>query len=214
MLACCNYQIHLLLRIAIAIQVPKIRKPTSGDISAVLSKDAVVRSYRRQTLVSTVTIPRKSKSRKRKAANDRFRKANDWAKSVLRRPGMKELYAKGINDKLSNPHTVAVSDYMQAPEIHYVSLKNHRGAAGDPIRIKATDNFQVTAVEVSITNAKGILLERGQATRYPRKPAMWVYILTAANRHLPGTVIKVIASDRPGNKAEWEEKIGIKQSAD
>ncbi len=193
--------------------MPKIRKPTKADISAFLSNDIAIRKYRNQTVVSTVRIPRKSKSVRRKAANDRFKKANDWAKNILRQHGMKELYAKGINDKLSNAHTVAVRDYLQGPEIHYISLKDHTGAAGDTIRIKATDDFQVINVEVKITNPKGILLEKGQATRYSRKPAMWVYNLTVANRNLPGTVIRVMASDRPGNKAVLEEKVAVKQSA-
>ena len=100
-----------------------MRKSPKGDNSALLSNAAVIRKYRNQTVVSTVTTPRKSKSTKRKAANEQFKEANVWAKHVLREPGMKELYANGINDQLSGAHTVAVSDYMQAPEIHYVNLK-------------------------------------------------------------------------------------------
>ena len=193
--------------------MPKIRKQNKADISALLSNDVALRKYRNQDVASTVKIPRKSKSTKRKAANERFKEANDWAKNILRLPGMKALYAKGISDKLSNAHTVAVSDYMQAPKIHYINLKKHAGAIGDQISIKATDNFQVTTVEVKITNAKGILLEKGQATRYGRKPAMWAYLLTVANPDLPGTVIKVIARDRPGNMVTLEEKIPVEQSA-
>ena len=191
----------------------KIRKPTRADISAILSHAAVIRKYRNQTVISVVTTPRRSKSARKKASNDRFKEANNWAKHVLRDPGMKALYAKGINGKLSSAHTVAVSDYLQAPVIHYINLKDHTGAVGDKIRIKATDNFQVTAVEVTITNAKGILVEKGQATRYSRKPAMWSYILTVANPDLPGTVISVIARDRPGNTAALEEKIAVERGA-
>ena len=172
-----------------------------------LSDDAAVRRYRNQTVISKVTFPRKSKSPKRKEANDKFKEANDWAKHILKQPGMKELYAKGTNDKLSNPHTVAVSDYMQPPEIHYISLKDYTGAVGDRIRIKATDSFQVTEVKVRITNLKGTLLEKGLAERYLRKPAMWVYTVTVANLDLPRTVVKVIASDRPGNVVEREQEI-------
>ena len=97
---------------------------------------------------------------------------------------------------------------MQAPEIHYISLKDYQGLIGDKIRIKATDNFQVTEVKVRITNAKGTLLEKGEAIRYPRKQAMWVYTVTVANPDLQGTVVNVIAEDRPGNVVEMEEEIG------
>jgi hypothetical protein len=182
--------------------MPKIRKPTNADISAVFSQDVVIRKVRGQTIVSTPTVPRKSKSAKKEKTNDRFTEAGSWAKATLKEPGMKELYSKGINSKLSNARTVAVTDYLTAPTIHYISLKQHTGAIGDKIRIKATDDFQVTAVKVTITDKNGKRLETGPAIRYKRKPVMWIYTLTVANREMIGTVIEVKAMDRPGNKTE------------
>ncbi len=187
--------------------MPKLSKPTKADISAVFSDNVATKKYRNQNVISKIKFPRKSKSVKAQNAKDRFKSAISWAKSTLMDPDMKTLYSKGITDKLSNAQTVAVTDYMEAPKIHYVSLKDHHGIIGDKIRIKATDNFQVISVTVKITNAKGTLLEQGRATRYPRKPAMWVYILTVANPDLNGTVINVTAKDRPGNETELEEKV-------
>jgi hypothetical protein len=181
--------------------MPKLKKRTDADMSAALGSNAVIRKYRNQTILSTVTRPRKSKSPKRKEINDRFKSANQWAKEILKRPGMKELYTKGVNTTLSNPHTVAVSDYLAAPVVHYINLKDVKGKIGDPIRIKATDNFRVTEVHVIITNTKGVRLEDGMATRYPRKPAMWVYRLTVEHTDLSGTKVDVHAYDLPGNYA-------------
>jgi hypothetical protein len=179
--------------------VPKIRKPTQADISAVLSNDVVVRKVRNQTVISTITIPRKSTSTRKQQANKRFAKANQWAKMILTQPGMMELYSKGVNSKLSNAHTVAVVDFLNAPEIHYISLKQHTGAVGDKIRIKATDDFHVTTVDVTIIGKNGKQLEKGPAIRYKRKPAMWIYTLTVANPDISGTIVEVTARDRPGN---------------
>jgi hypothetical protein len=81
-------------------------------------------------------------------------------------------------------------------------LKQHTGAIGDKIRIKATDDFQVTAVNVMITDKNGKLLEAGPAIRYARKPTMWIYTLTVANPDPVGTVIQVTALDRPKNMTE------------
>lgn len=120
---------------------------------------------------------------------------------------MKELYSKGINSTLSNAHTVAVKDWMVAPKIHYIGLKTHTGAVGDTIRIKVTDDFQVTNVIVTINDSKGTKLETGPAIQYKRKPMMWIYTLTIANPDIKGTSIKVTASDRPGNEVEQEVKI-------
>ena len=186
------------------VTVPKLKKYTAADLSAVLSDHVVLRKFRNQLVISKVTVPRKSKSVKKQASINRFRAANSWAKNILQQPGMKELYSKGINSKLSNAHTVAVSDYLNPPEIHYIDLKGYTGAAGDEIRIKVTDVFRVVAVTVTIAGSNGKQLEAGSAVRYVRKPAIWIYTLTRDNPHVKGTVIQVKASDLPENTVEFK----------
>ncbi|CAN5396416.1 hypothetical protein BH09BAC3_BH09BAC3_38080 [soil metagenome] len=186
----------------------KLRKATKADLSAMFSDDVVVRKYRNQNLVSNVKRPKASKSIKRKAANDGLIEANIWAKAILLKPEVKELYSKKISARFPSAHTVAVSDYLEAPKVHYINLKSHTGAVGDKIRIKATDNFGVVSVDVIISDANGVELEKGKAVRYARKPVMWIYMLTKANPVLAGTVIQAIAWDRPGHKGEMEVKVG------
>ncbi|CAN5361019.1 hypothetical protein BH09BAC3_BH09BAC3_10040 [soil metagenome] len=186
----------------------KLRKKTEAELSAVYAYDVALRKHRGQRIASTITIPKESTSQKKKESKSRFAEAVSWAKACLSEPAMKELYSKGICDRLPNAQTVAVSDYLEAPKIHYINLTSYTGAVGDKIRIKATDNFKVWEVKLMITNALGVVLEEGQATRYPRKPVMWVYEVTVANPDLPGTVIKATAKDRPGNRREMEIEIG------
>src|SRR5258706_7889164 len=193
-----------------SLPAAKIRRPTKADISGVMSKDVVIRKIRNQTIISTVTVPRKSTSVRKEETNDRFAEASHWAKVTLMEPGMKELYSKGINSKLTNARTVAVADYLNAPKIHYISLKQHTGAIGDKIRIKATDDFQVTALNVTITDKNRKQLETGAATRYKRKPTMWIYTVTVANPDTIGTVIRATAMDRPQNKVSKEVTIESK----
>ncbi len=191
--------------------MPKIKKAIEADLSAVLSNNIVVRTYRNQMVISNLVPPKKSKSVKRKNANDQFRAANKWAKFILKQPGMKELYARGINSKLSNSHTVAVRDYYHAPEIHYINVQKYTGTKGDEIRIKATDDFEVVSLTVNVKSGKGKQLENGPAMRYGRKPAIWVYKVTVANPDVNGTVIKVTARDLPDNSVIKEEKIESKK---
>ena len=188
--------------------MPKIRKPTKADFSAMTSNDVTYRKVRNQTIVSTITIPKKSKSLKKKACNDRFANAHLWVDRLFFEPGMKELYSKGITENKNNARMVAVTDYMTPPKIHYISLKQHTGAIGDKIRIKATDDFQVTSVNVTITDKNGVQLETGAAIQYKRKPKMWVYELTVANPEVTGTVIEVFAMDRPENKTVEKVTVG------
>ncbi len=152
-------------------------------------------------------MPRKSKSSRKKESNNRFANASLWAKETLAEPGMKKLYSKGINSKLSNAQIVAVTDFLTAPVIHYISLKQYTGAIGDKVRIKATDNFQVISVEVKIRNKNGKELEKGPAIQYKRKPVMWIYSLTAANADVIGTIVEATAKDRPGNTTVKSETV-------
>lgn len=185
----------------------KLKKPTSDSISAMLSNNVVLRNYRNQVVLSMVTVPRKSKSEKKKEAINRFQDANAYAKSILEEPGMKKLYAKGINDKKRSAHTVAVADYLNAPKIHYIRMNVNRGAVSEKLRIKVTDDFQVTAVRVRFMSSDGEILEEGIAEQYARKPAMWLYTLTGVIPMVVGTVIEVVAEDRPGNRATMEEMV-------
>jgi hypothetical protein len=187
--------------------MPKLRKKGVGDISAAFADDVAQRTYRGQNILSTITRPRKSKSLKKEKSNNDFRSASKYASQAMRTPALKQLYSKGINKRLPNAYTVALTDYMNAPEIHYVNLQKHRGAVGDEIRIKVTDDFEVAKVDIVITNAKGEELEKGPAVRYGRKPAIWVYTLQVANHDLVGTVINVKAKDRPDNKVEVKATI-------
>ena len=59
-------------------------------------------------------------------------------------------------------------------------------------------------MNVTITDKNGRQLETGPATRYKRKPTMWIYSVTVANTDTVGTVISVTAMDRPQNKV-WKE---------
>lgn len=187
--------------------MPKISKRHDGDTSAAFSSNVVVRKYRNQTIVSAVTRPRKSNSTNRKKVNDKFKDANQWAKKILEQPEFRSLYEKGVNSRLSNPHTVAVSDYLVPPVIHYINLKEFQGKIGDIIRIKATDNFRVKEVYINILDPKGKQIENGYAVQYPRKPSMWIYQLTAEYPDLTAIEVCASARDLPGNVAEMSVRL-------
>ncbi len=182
----------------------KIKKRTSTDLSAMMSSVVAPKMYRNRLVLVQVANPKESKSKKKENANQRFKEANQYAKKILNEPGMKALYSKGIDEKRSNAHTVAVADYLNKPVIHDINLKAYRGEIGDTLRIKATDDFQVTSVHVRILHGKGKILEQGEAVQYARKPDTWVYTATEKNPELKGTIIRVTAEDRPGNEAKEE----------
>ena len=118
---------------------------------------------------------------------------------------MKALYQKGITAKKTSAYAVAVSDYLHSPAIHYIKVPDYDGAIARTLTVKATDDFRVASVDITIIDGHGVRLETGPATAYRLKPFIWKYKTTAANRQVKGTVVKVTARDYAGNKvsATW-----------
>ncbi len=159
-------------------------------------------------LVTAKPRKRKRSSDKQEENNQIFKEATQYAKIQMKDPVSKAEYAKRIDEKNNAAFRVALRDYLNAPVVHYIKAPEYTGAIGDTISIKATDDFKVTAVRVSITSAAGKLLERGDAIQHPRKRHMWKYATTAANPNATGTKITVIAYDKPRNEGKGEVVIG------
>jgi hypothetical protein len=185
----------------------KIKKRAKADLSAMTSDQVLMEKYGNRTLVSAANPRKKSNSPDLKRTNDRMKQAARWAKATLLDPAMTKLYSKGITEDLTNAQIVAVTDFMTAPKISYVRLEDYTGHVGNTIRIRATDDFRVVGVTVTISNGSG-KLEEGAALRNRRKPKMWSYTTTVANPELPGTIVVVKAMDLPGNVRLHETTIG------
>ena len=76
---------------------------------------------------------------------------------------------------------------------------------GETITIRATDDFKVADVNVTIFNADGTEVEHGQAIC--SNGVDWIYTATADNSSLDGDRIVVRATDMPGNKSEEERNL-------
>lgn len=141
---------------------------------------------------------------KRLAVQARFLEASQYALQQISLPESKALYASRVNMKMRSAYMVAMSDYLGVPKVHSVDTLDYHGVIGDPITVKATDDFMVTKVKIVITNAAGLLVEEGDAGPDTKKINLWGYKATAANPTLAGTKIRAIAYDRPGNTGTAE----------
>lgn len=83
-----------------------------------------------------------------------------------------------------------------------MDLSNYSGAAGDPIVIRAHDDFKVTRLLVVVSDASGQKFENGEAVETPLASGRWVY--TATNAIPQGTTVRiaVAVNDQPGGKGE------------
>ncbi|MBX2990387.1 MAG: hypothetical protein KF749_04365 [Bacteroidetes bacterium] len=91
------------------------------------------------------------------------------------------------------------------PRIFYSPYNNYNRKAGDQILIHATDDFEVTKVDVAIYNSNGETIESGLAVKSTADPDQWMY--TVALSHAGGGPLAVVASaaDRPGNVTSHAE---------
>ncbi|CAN5522013.1 hypothetical protein BH10BAC4_BH10BAC4_13260 [soil metagenome] len=142
---------------------------------------------------------------KQQAVQKKFLKAAKYAKTQMEDADLKALYETGITEKKKNAFAVAFSDSINAPEVSEIKTAEFTGAAGDIIKIIATDDFKVVRVKVVITGADANILEKGEAVQDKKNAELWRYFTTVANPSLGGTKISATAFDTPDNETTLEK---------
>lgn len=132
------------------------------------------------------------------AAQERFRQAALYGKLVMADPQTKQLYEEAAKAKGQPLFSLTVADFFHAPSVDEVDLAGYGGRAGDPIIIKAHDDFAVSAVQVALSDAAGSPIESGEAVETPAKSGRWLYTATAAVATGTQVRIHVSAVDHPG----------------
>lgn len=143
------------------------------------------------------------------AQRARFSQAALYGRMVLADPQAKALYEDAAKAKGQPVFSLMVADFLRAPNVDEIDVSAYSGATGDEIYIHASDDFDVQAVEVALSDAGGNLIEGGAATESPTDSGRWLY--TASVDVDPGTTVRflVTASDRPGGSAQAEEMVEV-----
>jgi len=139
------------------------------------------------------------------AIRDKFSDASRYAKAAIQDPATKAGY-EAVSRSGQSAYNVAFQDAYNAPELSLLRLENYNGQPLDTILVKAVDNFKVVSVEFLISNPDGSLLERGLAT-IELNGSDWKYSCKLLNANLTGSVVKVVATDLPGNSVELSQTI-------
>lgn len=161
----------------------------------------VFRQVGNRTIVATAPGRSGEISQKQKAQRQRFQEAVVYAKAQMQDPTAKSEYTALTNEENGNAYSIAVADFLNAPNINLVDMSNYTGKIGDSIRIQVTDDFKVMQVSVRIENPDGTLVETGNAVQQSNA-IDWLYIATAKNTTVAGDKIMIRASDKPGNIKE------------
>lgn len=168
-----------------------------------LGKTVVYKDWYGRTLIANKPAKRKVISKKQVVTIDKFKHATRFAKLLMKQPGKKALYERGINERQRSAYAVALKDILNDPIIHEIDVKDYNGRAGELIRVRAYDDFMVTAVIVTIMATNGNVVETGQAQ--PRgKRGLWRFTTTTGLPDAKGLIIMAEARDLSGNTVRTE----------
>jgi hypothetical protein len=171
--------------------------------SGKLGDQIVIRQRGGQTILAQAPGERTDEpTAAQKAQRLKFQQAIVYGKAQIADADSRAEYA-AKSDERKSAYNVAVADFLHAPDVDEIDLTNYTGAAGDTIRVRVTDDFKVTQVQVSISNSDGSLVEQGDALQQ-QNGLDGLYTATAANESLEGDKIVVKASDKPGHITEAE----------
>ncbi|MEJ1239364.1 hypothetical protein WBG78_14605 [Chryseolinea sp. T2] len=178
------------------LQNNPLMKGASGRIGKTLVVKTLVDGS--QVLANT-PAKRKKHSAKQVEHLDRFKDAKWFANIwLVKHPEIKAMYQQRAKGTIRNWHNLAIGDHMNPPEIHEIHIERYTGEPGEIIRVRATDDFKVASVKVTITAADGRKIETGEAQ--PRgKKGLWRFFTTVKNQEPQGTVITAMAFDLARN---------------
>jgi len=201
--------------------LPPILEGIRGQVG-----DLVFKRYGDEVVISRKADPTgKPPSEAQLAHRERFREAALYGKLVMADPSTtlgagperKALYEEAAAAKGQPVFSLTVVDFpatvlrtgFNAPAVGEVDLSAYAGAVGDVIAVRASDDFDVTGVSVTLTDAGGAALESGQAVETPPDSGRWVYTATSAaptgtDSARALTRLAVQATDMPGGVSAQE----------
>ncbi|TWV99425.1 hypothetical protein [Chitinophaga pinensis] len=175
---------------------------TSG-VSGTIGKKMTLRIRKGKTIVGVKRGPNSlPPTDEQLAVQSRFIDAATFAKNAILDPVMKAAYQKAAKGGQS-AFNAAFRDAALPPVIKLIDTSAYKGQTGDIITISAQDVLPPVSVKVIVLSQAGAELESGDALQDDNK-RYWKYTVTAANAAMTGTVIRVEATDVPGNKGSRE----------
>lgn len=168
---------------------------TIGNVTFSVRKDKTVSGPR-------VTPGNKPPTENQIAVRLKFERSLAYAQEAISDPVKRLLYQKAATGG-QTAFNAAFQDAARPPRIVDVDTRRYKGLVGNVIRFLVKDVVRVESVSVTIVSAAGVELEQGDAVAVMGN--YWDYTVTAANGVLPGTRIRITATDLPGNVTEAEE---------
>jgi hypothetical protein len=160
--------------------------------------DLVFRRHGEQVVVARKPAGERSWTPGQLAHQDRFRLATVYGRAALADPATKALYEAKARERGVPVFALMIADFFTEPAVDEIDLSAYTGKAGEKIRIRAHDDFELTGVAVAIRRPDGQVLEQGAAVA--GEDSVWQYTTSIALPAGQNVLIEVTATDRPGHK--------------
>jgi hypothetical protein len=155
-----------------------------------------------QNLFRTVPRARRERTDKQKANSSRFQAAQIYAARALGDPTLKAAYKAACHGH-QNARNLAIRDALLPPVVESIDLAGYTGKPGQMVRVKATDDFRVVEVRVSLHGPAGEFIEEGIA-ELSSDGSTWCYTTTTEVPAGQSVSVIAVAKDTPGNAAEGQ----------
>ena len=136
------------------------------------------------------------------ANSSRFGAAQQYAAKALADPALKAAY-KALCRGHQNPRNLAIRDAMRPPVVESMNLEGYAGKPGQLVRVKATDDFRVVEVKVTIRGPQGELIEEGLA-ELTADGTDWSYEAKVEVPAGQAVSVTAVAKDTPGNTTQCQ----------
>lgn len=169
--------------------------------------DLVFKQYGDETIISRAPdFSGYEPSEAQKAHRERFRQATLYGRMVMADEEARAAYEAAADARGKPIFSLTVADFFNAPSIDEVDVSGYTGAADDPIVIRASDDFEVARIAVTLSDADGAVIESGEAVM---DDAAWRY--EAQTDVAAGTTVRISvrAFDRPGGVGVDESDVQV-----
>ncbi len=124
-----------------------------------------------------------------------FKFATIYAAYAVNDPVSLAFYRQYEHDGI-NAYNLAIADYLHKPEITSIDIRKARGKDQYLIRVRATDDYIVTQVQLNLIELAGTC-KREQAKQF-RHSGLWICRISSEKLSTVGT-IEALAYDYTGN---------------
>lgn len=141
----------------------------------------------------------KKKNKRKLMSLSPLSRAIEYARKQIRNSESYEMYQSGVNMEKRSAYMVALKDFLTAPTIISIETSHYAGGIGERIGIHVTDDFRVKRVVLVIRNARGDVVESGEAIALPEGFERWAYVARTANAEPAGSTVLVTVEDHAQN---------------